>query len=97
MAARPAHRGGRGPATPLYLDSPMASKATDIYRKYVDYFDEETGALLRSGDTPLDYPNQIVTNEVEDSKAIARAPRPYMIVASNGMLTGGGSSPTCAT
>jgi len=80
---------GAIPQLPLYLDSPMASKASDIYRKYVDYFDEETGALLRSGDTPLDYPNQIITNDVEDSKAISRAPRPYMIVASNGMLTGG--------
>jgi metallo-beta-lactamase family protein len=67
----------------------MASKATAIYRKYADYFDEETGAHLRSGDTPLDYPNQIITNDVEDSKAIERAQRPYMIVASNGMLTGG--------
>ena len=80
---------GAIPLLPLYLDSPMASKATEIYRTYADYFDEETGALLRSGDTPLDYPNQIITNDVEDSKAIARAPRPYMIVASNGMLTGG--------
>ena len=80
---------GAIPLLPLYLDSPMASKASDIYRKYVDYFDEETGALLRSGDTPLDYPNQIITNQIEDSKAIERAPRPYLIVASNGMLTGG--------
>jgi metallo-beta-lactamase family protein len=80
---------GAIPLLPLYLDSPMASKASDIYRTYVDYFDEETGALLRSGDTPLDYPNQIITNDIEDSKAISRAPRPYLIVASNGMLTGG--------
>ena len=80
---------GAIPLLPLYLDSPMASKASDIYRKYAAYFDEETGALLRSGDTPLDYPNQTITNDVEDSKAIERAPRPYMIVASNGMLTGG--------
>jgi len=80
---------GAIPLLPLYLDSPMASKATEIYRTYADYFDEETGALLRSGDTPLDYPNQIITNDIEDSKAISRAPRPYLIVASNGMLTGG--------
>ena len=80
---------GAIPLLPLYLDSPMASKASDIYRKYAAYFDEETGALLRSGDTPLDYPNQTITNDVEDSKAIERAARPYMIVASNGMLTGG--------
>ena len=39
--------------------------------------------------SPLDYPNQTVTNDVKASQAIAQAPRPYMIVASNGMLTGG--------
>jgi metallo-beta-lactamase family protein len=74
---------------PLFLDSPMASKASEIYRRHADYFDEETGKLLRSGDTPLDYPNQTETRKVEESQAIAKSPRPYMIVASNGMLTGG--------
>ena len=74
---------------PLYLDSPMASKASDIYRRHPDYYDEETARLLREGATPLDYPNQIVTNDIKASQAIERAPRPYMIVASNGMLTGG--------
>jgi metallo-beta-lactamase family protein len=45
--------------------------------------------LLQSGNTPLDYPNQTETRQVEASKAILRSPRPFMIVASNGMLTGG--------
>ena len=80
---------GEIPLLPLYLDLPMASKASDVYRHHPDYYDEETAALLRGGGTPLDYPNQIVTNDVKASQAIARAPRPYMIVASNGMLTGG--------
>jgi metallo-beta-lactamase family protein len=80
---------GEIPLLPLYLDSPMASKASDIYRRHPDYYDEETAKLLREGDTPLDYPNQIVTNDVKSSRAIEHAARPYMIVASNGMLTGG--------
>jgi Cft2 family RNA processing exonuclease len=80
---------GAIPLLPLYLDSPMASKASDIYRRHPDYYDEETARLLREGATPLDYPNQIVTNDIKASQAIERAPRPYMIVASNGMLTGG--------
>lgn len=80
---------GEIPMLPLYLDSPMASKASDIYRRYPEYYDEETWRLLQEGDTPLDYPDQTVTNDVRDSKAIERAKRPYMIVASNGMLTGG--------
>ncbi|MGK2852083.1 MAG: MBL fold metallo-hydrolase RNA specificity domain-containing protein [Candidatus Limnocylindrales bacterium] len=80
---------GEIPLLPLFLDSPMASKASDIYRRHPEYYDEETAALLRSGDTPLDYPKQILTNNVKESQAIERATRPYMIVASNGMLTGG--------
>jgi metallo-beta-lactamase family protein len=80
---------GSIPMLPLYLDSPMASKASDVYRHHTDYFDEETGRLLRDGQTPLDYPAQVITNHVKESQAIARAQRPYMIVASNGMLTGG--------
>jgi Cft2 family RNA processing exonuclease len=80
---------GTIPELPLYLDSPMASKASDIYRRHVDYFDEETRKLLASGNTPLDYPNQTETRDVHDSQKIEAAPRPYMIVASNGMLTGG--------
>jgi metallo-beta-lactamase family protein len=80
---------GEIPLLPLYLDSPMASKASDIYRHHPEYYDEATDTMLRNGGTPLDYPNQVVTNDVRDSQAIARAPRPYMIVASNGMLTGG--------
>ena len=77
------------PLLPLYLDSPMASKASDVYRHHPEVYDDETSALQRSGGTPLDYPNQTVTNNLEQSKAIEHAQRPYMIVASNGMLTGG--------
>ncbi|MGZ6339475.1 MAG: MBL fold metallo-hydrolase RNA specificity domain-containing protein [Candidatus Limnocylindrales bacterium] len=80
---------GAIPQLPLYLDSPMASKASDIYRHHPDYYDEETRRLLEAHETPLDYPAQVVTNDVKQSQAITRAPRPYMIVASNGMLTGG--------
>ena len=80
---------GEIPLLPLYLDSPMGSKATDIYRRHTEYYDQDAEAVQRAGETPLDYPNQIITNDVKDSQLIERATRPYMIVASNGMLTGG--------
>jgi Cft2 family RNA processing exonuclease len=80
---------GAIPLLPLYLDSPMGSRATDVYRRHVEYYDEEAAQLQRSGATPLDYPKQIVTNDFKESEKIADDPRPYMIVASNGMLTGG--------
>ncbi|MEO8273038.1 MAG: MBL fold metallo-hydrolase [Chloroflexota bacterium] len=80
---------GEIPQLPLYLDSPMASRASDIYRRHPEFYDEETRKLLDSGSSPLDYPNQIITRSADESKTIATAARPYMIVASNGMLTGG--------
>jgi metallo-beta-lactamase family protein len=80
---------GEIPLLPLYLDSPMASRASDIYRRHPEMYDAETRKLLEDGDSPLDYPKQRVTNDLRESQAIAHAPRPYMIVASNGMLTGG--------
>jgi len=80
---------GLVPQLPLYLDSPMAREATSIYRDHTEYYDEETRKIFEAGDTPLDYAGQRIVRTVEESRAIARAPRPYMIIASNGMLTGG--------
>lgn len=80
---------GRIPHLPLYLDSPMASRASDIYSRFDGYYDEETYALLQAGETPLDYPDEIITNDAAESKAIRDAPRPMMIIAASGMLTGG--------
>ena len=80
---------GEIPELPLYLDSPMALRASDVYRRHPEFYDEETRDLLASGNTPLDYPDQRITRTAAESKAIATAPRPYMIIASNGMLTGG--------
>jgi metallo-beta-lactamase family protein len=80
---------GQIPLLPLFLDSPMASKASDIYRRHPDAYDDKTAKLLQSGASPLDYPNQTETRHFKESQAIAQAPRPYMIIASNGMLTGG--------
>ncbi len=80
---------GAIPQVPLYLDSPMASRASDIYRAFPGYYDDETYRLLEAGETPLDYPGARVTRRARESRAISAAPRPQMIVASNGMLTGG--------
>ncbi|MDP9264790.1 MAG: MBL fold metallo-hydrolase [Chloroflexota bacterium] len=80
---------GTIPHMPLYLDSPMAQKASAIYRTYASYFDTEARALLAGGEEPLDYPGAVVANDIRDSLAIEQAARPVMVVASNGMITGG--------
>jgi metallo-beta-lactamase family protein len=80
---------GRIPKIKLYLDSPMASKASTIYREHRDYYDAETLALLDRGEAPISFPNEQETPLPVDSEKIDRAQRPYILVASNGMLTGG--------
>ena len=82
---------GRIPQLPLYLDSPMAKGASAVYRAHPEAYDEETAAILRAHEAPLDYPGQHVTQTVQESEAIERSAPPYVIVASNGMLTGGRS------
>jgi metallo-beta-lactamase family protein len=80
---------GRIPGLKLFLDSPMASKASAIYREHTDYYDAEALALLNKGEAPMGYPGAKETPLAGQSEAIARARRPYIVVASNGMLTGG--------
>jgi metallo-beta-lactamase family protein len=82
---------GKIPQLPLFLDSPMARSASDIYRAHPEAYDEETATLLREHESPLDYPGQHVVQSVQESERIERSPRPYIVVASNGMLTGGRS------
>jgi metallo-beta-lactamase family protein len=82
-------RAARIPRLPLFVDSPMASKASDVYLRHPEGYDEETARLLRRGDSPLEYPGEQYTNTVEGSKAIRSQPRPLIVVASSGMLTGG--------
>ena len=61
-------REGRVPRLPLYLDSPMASRASDVYLRHPEVYDAETAALLQSGQSPLEYPGETYTNEVEVSR-----------------------------
>lgn len=82
-------REGRIPRVPLFLDSPMASRASKVYFDHPEVYDEETSQLLHAGESPLRYPGQQFTDTVEESKAIRHANRPIIIVASSGMLTGG--------
>ena len=64
---------GRIPRIRLFLDSPMASKASTIYREHSDYYDAETLALLNKGEGPMDFPDAKETPLAAQSEAIERA------------------------
>ncbi len=85
-----AHRRGEMPADmPVFLDSPLAIKATNIFREHPEFFDEATTEILNQGHTPLNLPNLQFTLSTEESRAINTHQGPAVIIAGNGMASAG--------
>ncbi len=74
---------------PVFLDSPMAIKATDLYVKHVATLDDEARAQAQRGHYDTYLSHLKTTRTVEESKAIADAPDPCIIIAGSGMCDGG--------
>ena len=73
----------------IYLDSPMASKITEVFKKHADLYDPEMTELLKNHHSPFDLPGLRCTCTAEQSKAINKLKRPVIIIAGSGMCTGG--------
>ncbi|HVO30231.1 MAG TPA: MBL fold metallo-hydrolase RNA specificity domain-containing protein, partial [bacterium] len=82
-------RKGEVPKVPVYLDSPLGSRITDVYKRHEDCFDDETKALLKSGDSVFDFPGLTVTQKPQASGEIEHLPPPAIIIAGSGMMNGG--------
>ena len=78
------------PVIPVYVDSPMALSATDLYIKYKEDHDLDFSRLESSGDRdPLNVHEFHLTRSAEESKAINNVKTPCIIVSASGMVTGG--------
>lgn len=77
------------PMTPVYLDSPLAIKITGVYKKYSNYFNEAIQTQIFSGDKIFEFPMLRFSQSVEESKKINKVKPPKIIIAGNGMSTGG--------
>ncbi len=80
---------GRVPAVPVFLDSPLAIRITEIYKRYKDYFDKATLQLLKGDQMLFDFPGLRKTLTSEESKAINDVRPPKIIIAGSGMSQGG--------
>lgn len=81
-------RGGRIPEIPIFVDSPLAVDATDVFRLHPDLFDRSEDQLLRST-TLFDFPLVRYVRAVADSKKLNQLPGPAVIVAASGMVESG--------
>jgi len=80
---------GRIPDMKVYLDSPMAIRITEVFKRYEELFDREMQALLHAQQSPFDFPGLTMVETVEDSKALNDIQGTAMIIAGSGMCTGG--------
>jgi metallo-beta-lactamase family protein len=76
------------PDTPVFLDSPMAIRATRIFRRFAKLYNREL-QRHKLQDDPFDFPGLELTIEQGESEAIANVTGPKVIIAGSGMMTGG--------
>lgn len=77
------------PKVPIYIDSPLAIRATRLYEKYDHLFDKEATYLINSGQDLFKFKGLQLTEARSQSKSINSAPSPKIIIAGSGMMQGG--------
>ncbi len=73
----------------VYIDSPMATTATEVFKKNAQVFDDETKAYIMSGDHPLDFPNLRFTRNTADSQMLNQDKTSKIIISASGMCEAG--------
>ncbi len=79
----------RIPAVPVYIDSPLATRITEVYKKYPQYYNKKAVGEIDSGDDIFNFPGLKFTVSAKESKAINDSPSPKVIIAGSGMSQGG--------
>ena len=69
----------------VYVDSPLATSATEVFEKNMDLFKPEVQEFIKRGDNPLDFPGLTFTQSVEESKALNMSTEPCIIISASGM------------
>jgi metallo-beta-lactamase family protein len=77
------------PRIPVFLDSPMAIRITEVFKRHAELFDKEMMRRLRQGNSFFSYENLRAVQTVEESKAINSMKGSSIIIAGSGMVAGG--------
>jgi metallo-beta-lactamase family protein len=73
----------------VYIDSPMATTATEVFRRNAEVFDDETREYIMKGDNPLDFKNLKFTRSADESRFLNTDPNPKVIISASGMCEAG--------
>jgi metallo-beta-lactamase family protein len=77
------------PPVPIYVDSPLATDITDLFKFHLDYLNDQTRKIISQGYSPFEFLNLKFIREQEESKALNNNTRPMIIVAGSGMCESG--------
>lgn len=72
-------------SVPVYVDSPLAISATEIFRKNTELFDDEVKEAMARGDNPLEFKGLKFTKTADESKALNESNEPAIIISASGM------------
>ncbi len=79
----------RIPVMPIFLDSPLAIRLTEVFKQFRDYFNETAQKVMSHDKYLFDFPGLHNTLKSEESKMIRDVPDPKIVIAGSGMSTGG--------
>ncbi len=77
------------PNLKIFLDSPMASRITEVFQHHPELFDEKMAEVVKRHKSLFDLPNLEMAGTVDESKAINDVRETAMVIAGSGMCTGG--------
>lgn len=80
---------GEVPEIPVYLDSPLASKVTEVYTRYTKLFNKRVQSEIAAGDDIFEFPKFTIVHDSGESEKVLRAPSPKVIISASGMSMGG--------
>ncbi|MFH1458173.1 MAG: MBL fold metallo-hydrolase [Candidatus Omnitrophota bacterium] len=77
------------PSIPIYVDSPLATDITEVFKYHSDYFDDKTRSAISRGENPFELMNLRYIREQKTSKSLNNDKRPMIIIAGSGMCESG--------
>jgi metallo-beta-lactamase family protein len=77
------------PSVPIYVDSPLATNITDLFKYHLDFLNAKTRQAFQSGDNPFELLNLRFIRDQKESKALNTDKRPMIIIAGSGMCESG--------
>ena len=70
---------------PVYVDSPLAISATQVFKENMDLFEDEVKEEMERGNNPLEFPGLKFTQTADESKALTESNEPSIIISASGM------------